>query len=354
MSIFAEIYNLPSTALWVLSSLFRPFCVVSLILVVSNPTAALRKFELFVTTFQYLLFCKDKKWKTPEDPAPYFEKVTSNKIEQKTILFVRHGESTWNDTFNKGDRSTAAFVLNFVPNLLKAIAYELYFWIAGQADESWFYDAPLSDKGLNQAKGVRGYLQSKAEFLPPKEAKYHALLWKDSQLVSSNLRRAISTMMVGFQDRLKSSDEKDTVLILPALQEISFNPDALSITPAKGKVTPAWTDPLALRKLYSKVDTTMHTGNKAVTSNGLLRLEEFSKICFEDISKDTIVAAGHSLWFRSFFRTYLPHSLEHISKKKKLVNGGIVGFTFQRTKTEKGEWKYLVEAKSIEVLHGGF
>jgi hypothetical protein len=58
----------------------------------------------------YLLFCRDKKWKKPQDPfavvGPVLQKEKNNEslddgyhLEKKTIYFVRHGESTWNDTF---------------------------------------------------------------------------------------------------------------------------------------------------------------------------------------------------------------------------------------------------------------
>ena len=79
-------------------------------------------------------------------------------------------------------------------------------------------------------------------------------------------------------------------------------------------------------------------------------------LAFEEFaSKDAIIAAGHSLWFRSFFRTYLPHASTHISKKKKLINGGLVGFTLQRLKDpETGDYHYMIAELSITTLHGGF
>ena len=56
-------------------------------------------------------------------------------VERKTIYFIRHGESTWNDTFNKGQhRSALVFVLGFIPGLIKALAYELYLLLSGKLD----------------------------------------------------------------------------------------------------------------------------------------------------------------------------------------------------------------------------
>jgi hypothetical protein len=411
MKIFATLFSLPPMILfyvaWIVSSIAKPLIVVSLVVSIAlNPSAAFRKFHLLVTTVRYLLFCKDKKWKVPEQDAnadACFASDTANssgtaspsepqpKIERKTIIFVRHGESTWNDTFNRGDRPMIGFVLNFVPNLIKAIAAEWFFWVILQAsNESWFYDSPLSEKGLSQAIGLRRFLQTDTEYSPPNEADLILRLRGDrgapkatgvvngvaasagskeqtgstsgpsSQLVSSNLRRAVSTMIVGFQDRLAKNCEGDNILVLPCLQEISINPDALSITPANSPLSPAWTDPRNLRFYYHKggrIDTSKNSGNKAVSSNGYQRMQEFCKIVFDDISKETIIACGHSLWFKSFFQTYLPRECDHISKRKKLVNGGTVGFTLERTRVGTGDdqrWVYRIDPKHIVVLYGGF
>ena len=80
------------------------------------------------------------------DPSTYFNTATTTTtttnntttntpIQRKTIYFVRHGESTWNDTFNKGKhRSVIVFVLGFIPNLIKALLYELYLLLSGKMD----------------------------------------------------------------------------------------------------------------------------------------------------------------------------------------------------------------------------
>ena len=392
---------------WIVASIARPLLIVSLLLVASKPSAAIRKVELLGTTLLFLIASRDKTWKKPpKDPDSFFTKDST--IQRKTIVFLRHGESTWNDTFNKGDRSKVSFLLYFGVNLAKAIAYEWYFWISGQDNDSWFYDSPLSPKGLHQALQVQKFLQTDIDHAPPKEAQILRLLTgkqktasgtttidTSSQLVSSNLRRAISTMVVGFQDRLlathnnqstttSSTSSVDNILILDCLQEISRNPDALSITPPHGQVLPAFSDPPSLHHLYSnedstndddndndvrsstmikrkrqRIDTRLHTGNKAVSSNGLVRMKEFCSLVFDDYvlqQKSSIIVAGHSLWFRSFFQTYLPYTFDHVSKKKKLVNGGLVAFVLERTKptSDDDDWAYRIDPKSLVVLHGGF
>jgi hypothetical protein len=390
-ALIAAPYELLFLSVWIAASVTRPFALVTVICLLSHPTATWRKFQLFISTIQYLILCNDKKWKSlPIDPATYYDQVTSEKdsassdakIRRKTVIFVRHGESTWNDTFNKGDRSVVNFILYFIPNLIYAVCCEYYFWVSGQANESWFYDSPLSEKGKRQAMGVSAFLAQDSAYLTPKEAALVSILrggdqsssgsndigagavtngtssstTSSSQLVSSNLRRAIATMAIGFQKRLDTKYDNDKILILPSLQEISRNPDALCITPPYGSVVPAWTDPVAsLQPIYDQqVDTCMHTGNKPVASNGLLRIQEFCRIVFTEIHKDSVIVGGHSLWFRSFFQTYLPKNNTHVAKKKKLVNGGVVGFTLLRIEVTPSQVEYMIDPASIVVLHGGF
>ena len=342
---------------WIMASLVRPLIAASLALALTKPFAAIAKFQMTVKAFQYLAMCNDKKWKQPpEDPKSFFPDLEDAKIEKKMIVFVRHGESTWNDTFNKGDRSKVKFILFFIPNVFKAIFMEWYFFVTGQSNESWFYDSPLSEKGLGQALGVQTFLQQDLSFQTPKEKEFIDIMLGNtpSQLVSSNLRRAISTMAVGFQDRF-SQKKSDQMIILPQLQEVSRNPDALCITPPYGKLSLAYTDPRYLAEIFeNQTNTTKHFGNKPVDTNGLKRLQAFCKVAFEEIDSQNIVAAGHSLWFRSFFRTYLPRDLDHIAKKKKIVNGGCVGFALWRIKTGEKEYQYMVDPKSVTILHRGF
>mmetsp|Transcript_37705 Transcript_37705/g.82624 ORF Transcript_37705/g.82624 Transcript_37705/m.82624 type:complete len:394 (-) Transcript_37705:101-1282(-) len=392
MGLIGQLLSLPYVALffisWVVASIARPIKHISLLFLFAQPTKTIYKLKLFGLTFLYLVCCNDKKWKLPqEDPASNFPNdasaASATKIEKKTIVFVRHGESTWNDTFNKGtDRSRLSFALFFIPNLIYALMVEFYLLVAGHCEESWFFDSPLSMKGVRQATDLRSFL-AKAEHTTPSEKEIIDLMtgktklsseqdgagqssWEDdgskrrpaAQLCSSNLRRAISTMALGFQDRLDKQMDNDSILILPQLQEISRNPDALSITPPRGEVVPSWIDKevpgFDYRRIFSnQVDTKLHDGNKPVNTNGLKRMNEFCSIVFEQIEKDSIICGGHSLWFRSFFRTFLPHKFDHISKKKKLVNGGCAAFTLLKIKTESGD-KFMIDPKSINIVHGFF
>lgn len=119
---------------------FRPIIILLCGMLLFNLPIFLYKVRLFINSILYICFCYDKSYAKPlTDPSTYFintdSKINNNSVQRKTIYFVRHGESTWNDTFNKGKhRSVMVFILGFIPNLIKAILYELYLLLSGKMD----------------------------------------------------------------------------------------------------------------------------------------------------------------------------------------------------------------------------
>lgn len=401
MGLFGQILGLPllamSYGLWLAANISRPLIVATLLCMLANPKAAHAKLKLTINTFRYLALSKDKKWKKPkDDPASFFSKDNDGEyivLSKKTIVFLRHGESTWNDTFNKGDRKMSSFLLGFIPGIFQSLATEWYFLVRGMSDESWFFDSPLSAKGIQQAEGVAKFLrETDSKYATPKEAKFLRLIKGETEdnngaadesesdkcvIVSSNLRRAISTCAIAMKDRLNRKIAGDKIFILQELQEASINPDAQSITPPFEKLVTSFTDSESVKMIYAnQTDTSLNKGNKDIECNGLKRMESFCNLLFatnsdgtakKDDSKnesdtstmlsnaDHVMCTGHSYWFRAFFQTYLPKDFEHVSKKKKLVNGGLVGFTLCHTKVKAtGEDKYMIDPASITVLYAGF
>ncbi len=179
-----------------------------------------------------------------------------------------------------------------------------------------------------------------------------------STILCSNLRRSISTLVGGFSERLTRRPE-DKILVVTALQEISRNPDTLSITPPHSPVHASWMEkrsPLCdySRLLSSQVDVSLHVGDKPINTNGLKRMLDFCDFVFSPSVKDEyIIVGGHSIWFRSFFNMFLPFSVHHVAKNKKIVNGGIVTFDLLKAETKRGP-KYMVDPKTIKVIYGGF
>jgi hypothetical protein len=228
---------------------------------------------------------------------------------------------------------------------------------------SWFYDAPLSYLGLSQVEELKTFLENNKKMDGP-EADHVRIIRADpgapkSKILSSNLRRCISTLAGGLSDRL-SRRPMDKILVITPLQEISRNPDTLSITPAHTPVQASW-----IEKTYkglcnfqeifnSQTDMSLHTGNKPVNTNGLKRMNEFCEFVYSaSVKEDYVIVGGHSIWFRKFFNMFLPYSVYHVSKNKKIVNGGIVTFDLMKAETRRGP-QYMIDPKTIKTVYGGF
>lgn len=83
-------------------------------------------------------------------------------------------------------------------------------------------------------------------------------------------------------------------------------------------------------------------------------MTDFSKHVFSSaVREEHVIVGGHSLWFRSFFQNFLPFNVKHVSKEKKIVNGGVVAFELVKATTQYGD-KFMIDPKTIKVVYGGF
>jgi len=85
------------------------------------------------------------------------------------------------------------------------------------------------------------------------------------------------------------------------------------------------------------------------------RMASFAQWCFEQGGSNgkAIVVGGHSLWFKSFFQAYLGRRVDHIAKRRKMTNSGVISFTLQRGLVGR-KMLYRIDESSIRVLYGGF
>jgi broad specificity phosphatase PhoE len=327
--------------------------------------ATLYKIHLFKNSFSFLVFCKDLTWKKEiyQHKRP---KRSVKSSSERFIIFVRHGESTWNVTFNRSKNP-----LFFIPRILYALLVEAYLLFIGARD-SWFYDSPLCEEGLEQADEIRQLLQnltpnSASNSKTPreitssgqKEELMHVLNGTSpikSVIVTSNLRRALSTISIALYNRQQRTEEK--IIVVPFLQEISRNPDTLSITPPRVPPLTSFKEKrfhLDLAKLFATgINVSNNSGNKSLSSTGFLRLLGFCDWVFANVSEPVVIASGHSLWFRHFFRELLPVELQHRAKTSKIHNGGAVGCWLVKEVFDDGTVHYSVDPDSIVEIHKGF
>ena len=123
---------------WILEAMFsRAVLILVCGMLLFNLPTLIYKMGLLARGVMYFFLCHDKSWKKQRNPglvvAPILE--AKGPTQRKTVYFVRHGESTWNDTFNKGShRSALAFAVGFIPGLFKAFLFELYIILSGKLD----------------------------------------------------------------------------------------------------------------------------------------------------------------------------------------------------------------------------
>ena len=135
MSDLALIYS--AVVDWAQEDVLRPVIILVCAALLFNLPTTIYKVRMVIRGLVYFFLCWDKSWEKPQDPGSIFGPHLSQglPVQRKTVYFVRHGESTWNDTFNKGKhRSALEFVLGFIPGLVKSLIYEAFLVLTGKID----------------------------------------------------------------------------------------------------------------------------------------------------------------------------------------------------------------------------
>lgn len=257
--------------------------------------------------------------------AKYKEGYTHNVPDgtKKTIYFVRHGQSEWNYMANRGIKGFLYFPVYAVKELFALFSVD-----------SYFYDSPLSELGRIQGEKIAKCLKD-ADSDELKELK--AFCEDESTLlISSNLRRAISTMLYGFLPVF----QRKPLRLYGKLQEMTRNVDGIALA-ANAKTRPPCphSEVKDLEALYRTLDVSQYEGAKPLVQfkkDGLRRIFGFANFLLSDKSP-TIICGGHSIYFRTFFRIFYPDNT-HECHKQKVANGGVVKFTF-----EVRDGKFVIE-----------
>ncbi|CAN0525274.1 unnamed protein product, partial [Ectocarpus sp. 12 AP-2014] len=168
-----------------------------------------RKVKLAGIGAVHMLLSKDKKFKPEVDSGKVHVDSTSRR---KRIIFIRHGESEWNEVFNRG------FGPSFLVRLVSAFVREVMML---STRDSVFFDSPLSNTGIQQTQELIRFLQKTPDsFTGSGVADAVATLrggsTQSSVVVTSNLRRAIATGLITLWERLRGGEER--YLVHSALQ----------------------------------------------------------------------------------------------------------------------------------------
>jgi hypothetical protein len=275
------------------------------------------------------LASRDTWWSAPPQTPSGLPPTSS-----KRIIFIRHGESAWNEVFNRG------FNVGFLFRYARAVFLETLVYATPY---SYFCDTPLNAEGIDQARGLAAFLASESHDVAPVAAAAIACLRGDvgavekSIIVSSNLRRALSTVAIGLWRRLDRTGER--IVINSMCQEISRNVDCMASAesgtiphmegPDCGDAARRMAHPARDGGAYvpeAIFDPAMNGGQKPLSERGVERLQAFAEWVFAR-PESTIIVGGHSLWFKAFFKVFLAAGQTHVGTARKVVNGGVVTFT---------------------------
>lgn len=242
---------------------------------------------------------------------------------KRTVYFVRHGQSEWNYMANRGIKGFLYFPFYCVKEFLSVFS-----------SDSHFYDSPLSELGRIQGNKIATSLKNPST----DELKVlRACCENESTLfISSNLRRAISTMLYGF----KPVFEKKPLRLFGRLQEMTRNVDGIALASGAKMLPPCpRAETKDLDPLYKTLDVTEYEGAKPLVQfkkDGLKRIFGFANFLLTN-ECPVAVCGGHSIYFRTFFRIFYPDNT-HECHKQKVANGGVVKFDF-----EVRDGKFVIE-----------
>lgn len=249
--------------------------------------------------------------------------------------------------FNKGFMPHS-----FLYRLIRGVIREL---VMLPSRHSVFYDSPLSAEGVDQAQSLSNFLSNNSNAKDQTIGEHVKVLRGDSSgsvIVSSNLRRAASTVYIALHERLKQTGEK--IMLLSTLQEMSRNVDTVAVSPPHALAPlPVLEERYGKSAYEAQFDVTMQGGNKAPTRKAYKDFLAFNEWLFKR-TEGTVIAGGHSLWFKQYYKCFLPPGSDHDAKTYKMVNAGAIAFTLTKGTTASGQAVYRIDPASMTTVYGGY
>eukprot|EP00397_Hematodinium_sp_SG-2012_P053423 GEMP01063765.1.p1 GENE.GEMP01063765.1~~GEMP01063765.1.p1 ORF type:complete len:365 (-),score=61.09 GEMP01063765.1:106-1200(-) len=322
-------------------SVWQVFLAVSANVALLALTLTIPKIRDYYYCVLYFFFARDVKARQPDDVE-----IEYNIRKRKRIVLIRHGESIWNEVFNRG-LNVGLFV-----RLTKYLWKELQCLL--DPHDSALLDSPLSARGVEQTLKLLTFIESHpCEGGRKVSTVVEVLRGQVKSIVcSSILRCAMSTTFLTLSSRFLR--EHEDLRILSCLQEMSRNMDAYSLARPHCAPQPSLLERHArmmdhIRNFYhTKVNAAGNQGGKTITGPTVSRVEEFASWVF-DQDAEWIIVGGHSHFFRNLFKAFLPKSSVHVVKEKKIAHCGVIAFDLY----ENGD-SFRIDPGSIQELYGGF
>ena len=323
---------------------YNPYVLFAMMIVPLLLTFCRQKLFIWSRGILFMFISMEKRGMNKAPDTAKLVMGTKQNRRSKTIVFIRHGESDWNEIFNKSK-------VLLLPRLIRGLFREAMLFMS---DHSVFIDSPLSKEGVQQAEALQKFITGYRNQGNALDSIVSELKTKqDSVLVSSNLRRAINTGCIAMWPRMKGTYEKIT--LLSSLQEMSRNVDTNALAGPNAFPEMSLIEDLLGKKFRPGMflETSSSYGNKGLCSTAYPRMMQFCNWCMARDESTIIVSAGHSLWFKNFFKVFLPKKSNHHSKTKKMLNCAAVSFTLLEGKIDK-KTHYKIDEESILEIWRGF
>jgi len=315
----------------------------------------------------------------PHDNIQNNDEYTADKT--KTLVFIRHGQSEWNHVFNNEGGFSILRMVKMI--LMEAVLL--------MSSKSIFIDSPLTFRGIDEARylqfcitakrkckqldddeyskllsgGLEGDINtlSDDQELINEELNYKAKYFRilkgseKSRIITSDLRRAITTTSIALYDRLKKEVQPrirtEKMLLLPFLREASRNVDAFCITPMNSLPDHSLLayNMESIKEKFPEVAyiERLETLETKALQNDQDRMNNFIDFIFNS-EFDNFIVGGHSHYFREFFKRYLPSQSEHEGKKSKMANAAAVGLEIVKY-SNTAKPVYQINEESIQCVH---
>ncbi|CRH04041.1 conserved Plasmodium protein, unknown function [Plasmodium relictum] len=363
---------------------------------------------------KYVSFNKNKYVKISENKKEGENFINKENCEIKTIYFIRHSESVWNNTFNK-KLTFKAFI-----NIFLVIFYEFIFLFS---KKSALIDSPLSTNGIIQSLELSNFLQeekknkngnkhcsvpiNQIDFSDENVKKYENSLEmikmqqcdsKNNNFIKNKVSENIADMKNTYDiNNLKNDDDhydhKKIINLsikehIDVLNKLKYN-SVLLCSDLRRTISSCFIsfynrinkfnesiyvlnslqeisrnpDCVPLLKFYNKYITTdienfLHKDVERLFKKNIKIASTSSENYILDTLKyifdnenNIFIIFGHSLWFLLFFNYFL--KIPHKAKTHKMQNSSIVVFNIMKC-THENKVDYEIEKNSIRVIYKGF
>eukprot|EP01083_Nonionella_stella_P016726 46713_1 len=339
-----------------------------------------RKWYMLFIGFYYILQSKDKECNMDHIDIHNMDSKSIHSIQSKTLILIRHGESVWNEIFNR-----KILTLSFPLRLLQILLKEMILFLSL---DSYLFDSPLSTHGTQQCNHLRAFLKQHSQTQTHEQININLSEHchinstqlqciemlnanqrrSKSIVVCSPLRRCIETASLALYDRLQTN-KKEKIYLLSTLQELTRNIDGLSLSvnnrelpPISKHIQSNQSNPHMMNEVQwqqwfdDKLDISMKDGVKCKYKRGDERIHGFIEWMFSGRNSEyeTVIVCGHSIWIKTFFNAFLPRNVSHDAKQYKMHNAGVVTLAFTQYVLKNGTTKYNIDPHSIHSIFKGF